>query len=61
MHRGVLAFIEDELRHSAAVADIDKDHVAQIAAAVDPAQQHNLRPRVLRAQLSAHVRATKIT
>ena len=61
MHGGIFAFIKDQLRHSAAVAYVDKNHVAQIAPAVHPAQQNNLRSRVLRAQLSAHVRATKIT
>jgi hypothetical protein len=61
MHGGVLAFIKDKLRHSAAIAYVDKNHVAQIAPAVDPTQQNNLRSRMLGAQLSAHVRATKIT
>jgi hypothetical protein len=61
MHGGIHAFIKDELRHSAAVADIDKNHVAQITPAVHPAEQNNLRSCVLGTQFSAHVRATKIT
>jgi hypothetical protein len=49
------------LRQAGAVAHVNKDHVAKIATAIDPAHQHNLLPGVFRAQLSAPVRATKIT
>ncbi len=61
VQRGVVALIEHKLRHPAAVADIHKKQVAQIAAAVHPSQQHHALPGMSGTKLSAHMSAAKIT
>ena len=53
--------IEDELSCAGAVAEIDEDQAAEIAATIDPAHEHNLFTCILSAKLSTHVRAPKIT
>jgi hypothetical protein len=60
MGRGVHAHIEDQLRDAGAVAQIDEDYVAKIAATADPTHENHLLARVLGTQVSTHVRAAKI-
>ena len=52
--------IQHHLRNAGAVAQIQKDQVAVVAAPVHPAHQHHLLARVGGAQLAAHVRPFKI-
>src|SRR5258708_38786882 len=56
---GIPPFVENQLGDSTAISEINKNHVAEITAAVDPAHQDNLFPCVPSANVSAHVRATK--
>ena len=48
-------FVEDYLRDSAAISNIDKDKIAQVAPAADPAHEYGVFARVGRAQCAAHV------
>ena len=61
MQRRIGAVVEDQLGGAGAVAEIDEDQVAEIAAAVDPAHEHHLFACIVSTKLSAHVRAPKIT
>ena len=45
--------VEDNLRDSGAIAQIDKNQLAQIASPVHPAHEDNVRIRVRRAQIAA--------
>ena len=49
--------IEDHLRHAGAVAQINKNKIAEVAPAVDPSHEHSFFPSVRRPQRSAHVGA----
>ena len=49
-------FVEDDLRDAAAVADVEEDEVAVVAAAVDPAHEDYVLAGVFGAELSAAVR-----
>ena len=46
--------IDDHLRDAGAVAQVEEDEAAVVAAAVDPAHQHDVLPRVFGAKLSTH-------
>ena len=52
--------VEDDLRHAVAIAQVDEDDAAEIAAAMDPAHQQGALAGVGGAQLSAGVRAAKV-
>ena len=52
--------VEDELRDAFAVAQVDEDHAAQIAAAVHPAHQDGALAGVGGAQFAAGVRAAQL-
>ena len=45
MSLGRAGRVEDDLDEARAVAQLDEDQLAQIAAAVDPARQHDLAGR----------------
>ena len=57
MCRGVMRRIEDELNDSLAIAQIDKDESAMIAARVDPSEQSDLAARIGTPQCAAVVSA----
>ena len=46
--------VDDDLRDAGAVAQIEEDEAAVVAAAVDPAHENDILPRVLGAKLSTH-------
>ena len=46
--------VNDDLRDAGAVAQIEEDEAAVVAAAVDPAHQNDILPRVFGAKLSTH-------
>ena len=46
---------DDDLGDAAAVAQIEEDNVAEIAAAIDPPHEHNFRAGVGGAQLATHM------
>ena len=52
---------DDDLRDAAAVAQIEEDEVAEIAAAVHPSHEHNFRAGVGGAQLATHMSTFQIT
>jgi hypothetical protein len=53
--------VEDNLRDAGAVADVDENELAQIATAMDPAEQHDVFFRVRCAQGAAEVSAFQIS
>ena len=58
---GRVAFLaEDHLRDARAVAHIDEDQVAEVAAAVDPSHEDGFLASVGGAQGAAHVSSSKI-
>src|SRR5205809_2148029 len=61
MDGGILAFVKNKLRHSSAVPQINKNHVAKITAPVDPAHQNNLFAGMVDAKLPTSMGTTKIT
>ena len=52
--------IEDDLRDAVAVAQVDEDAAAVVAAARDPAEEHDLFADVGRAQVAAAVGALQL-
>ena len=50
-------FIEDNLKDAGAVADVEKEEIAEVAAAVDPSHDNGVAAFVLGAQLAAIMRA----
>ena len=54
---GQIRRIEDRLRAAFAVADVNKDQAAEVAAGMDPAGQRDGLPDVCRAQFVAMMRA----
>jgi len=57
--RVVLA--HDDLRHAAAIADVDEGHATQIADPVHPSEQHHVCSYILGAQRAAGVGSSQIT
>ena len=55
MHGGIQFVVEHHLSDAAAVAQIDEDNLAKIAAAVHPSHQDNFFARVGETQSPAHV------
>ncbi len=55
-----VAAIEDDLRHARAVAEVDEDAAAVIAAPRDPAEQHDFLADVRLAQIAAAVRPLEL-
>jgi hypothetical protein len=53
--------VEDDLRDSFAVAQVEEGERAEVAAPRHPAHQHNVRAGVLRAQRAAGVCALKVS
>jgi hypothetical protein len=53
--------IENNLDDAAAVAQVQKDEVAMVAAAVNPAHQHHLLTGVSGAQFTAQMCTLKIS
>ena len=56
----VLLGVEDHLRESGAVAEVDKNHGTEVAAAVDPAHEHDGLCVIRRAELPASVGTPKV-
>jgi hypothetical protein len=52
--------IENHLAYAAAVADIDEDKIAQVAAAVHPAHEHNVFVGIGGAECAAGMRPFEI-
>jgi hypothetical protein len=53
-------FVEHDLGYAGAVAQIEKDEVAMVAAPVNPAHQNHLLPGAGGAQVAAKMRSFKI-
>jgi hypothetical protein len=51
---------DDDLRHAAAIADIDESDAAEIADAVHPAEEHCLRPDIRGAKGAARMGPAEI-
>ena len=60
MQGGAVVLVEDDLGDAGAVAHVDEDEVAEVAAAVHPAHEDDARAGVGGAQSPAGVRAPKI-
>ena len=60
VHGGIQFVIENDLRHAGAVAQVDEDNLAEVAAAVDPSHEHNFFSGVGGPKRSAHVSSSKI-
>ena len=60
MHGGIEFVVEDDLRHAGAVAKIDEDDLAEVAAAVDPSHEDGFFACVGEAQSPAHMSSFKI-
>ena len=52
---------DHHLGDAAAVAQVDEDQVAEVATAIDPAHEHNVRTGIGGAQRSAHVSTFQVT
>jgi hypothetical protein len=52
--------VEDDLRHPGAVAQIDKDYLAEIATAVAPSHENNFFASVGQPKLSAHMSTSEV-
>jgi hypothetical protein len=52
---------EDALRDAFAVAQVDKDHSAQVAAAMNPAHEHDALAGIFGGQFTAVVGALEVT
>jgi hypothetical protein len=57
MRGGVLLFVEDNLRQSRAIAQINKNQVAEIAPPVNPAHQDDLFAVIASAKIAAVMRS----
>jgi hypothetical protein len=60
VNRGIQFVIENDLCDPGAVAQVDEDDLAQVAAPVDPSHEHNFLASVRETKLSAHVRSFEI-
>ena len=60
MQGRVSLLVENDLGDAGAVAHINEDEVAEIAAAVHPAHKHGFFARVRNTRCAAHVRTSKI-
>ena len=60
VERGVALGVEDDLGNAGAVAEIDEEKIAVIAAAVDPSHEYCFFAGVRGAESAAHVSASKI-
>jgi hypothetical protein len=58
MDRGISIRIDHDLGNAGAIAQINKEQAAMIAALVDPSHEYSFLSRVGGAQRSAHVRAS---
>jgi hypothetical protein len=57
---GFGVFVEDELCDAFAIAQVNENHSAQIAAAMDPAHEQGFLAGIGSAQLPAAVRAAEV-
>ncbi len=57
---GVQFVVEDDLRDAGAVAEVDKDNLAEVAAAVDPSHEHNFFASIGEPEGSAHMSSFEI-
>jgi hypothetical protein len=60
MDGGIQFVVEDDLRHASAVAQIDKDNLAEVAAPVDPSREHNFPASIGEPKGSAHMSSFEI-
>jgi hypothetical protein len=60
MNGGVQFVIEHDLRHAGAVAQIDEDDLAKVAAAVDPSHEHNFFARIGEPKGPAHMSSPEV-
>src|ERR1700674_3993016 len=61
MRGGLRLLVEDHLDDAGAVADIEKEQIAQVAAACDPAHHNRVAPFVFGAQFAAVVCALQVS
>ncbi len=58
---GCIQFVvEHDLRHPGAVAQIDKDNLAQVAPPVDPSHEHNFLARIGEPKSPAHMSSPEV-
>ena len=60
MRRRLCLFVKDHLHHAGAVAHIEKEQIAEVAAACDPAHYNSVAAYVLGAQFAAVMRALQV-
>jgi O-acetylhomoserine/O-acetylserine sulfhydrylase-like pyridoxal-dependent enzyme len=60
MYGGVQFVVEHDLGHAGAVAQVDEDDLAEIAAAVDPSHEHNFFARIGEPKSSAHMSSSEV-
>ena len=59
-HQRLVVLVEDDLRDAGAVADVDEQQPAEVAHAMHPAEQHDVRADVVGPQRAAGVRACQV-
>ena len=60
MRRGLCLFVKNHLNNAAAVADIEEEQIAEVAASRHPAHYNGIAPFVLGAEFAAVVCALQI-
>jgi hypothetical protein len=60
VHGCIQFVVEDDLGHAGAVAEVDEDDLAEVAAAVDPSHEHNFFARIGEPKFSVHMSPSKI-
>ena len=60
VYGGVQFVVEHHLGHAGAVAQIDEDDLAQVAAAVDPSHEHNFFAGIGEPKSSAHMSSSEV-
>ena len=60
MDVGIQTFVEDDLRHTVAIAQVNEDDLSEVAAAMHPSHDDGALTGIFAAQLAAGVRATKV-
>src|SRR5208337_269185 len=60
VHGGIEFVVEDHLGYAGAVAQVDEDDLAEVAAAVDPSHEHNFLACIGESKLPAHMSSPEV-
>ncbi len=61
VHGGIQFVVEDDLGYAGAVAQVNENDLAEVAAAVDPSHEDNFLARVGEPEGSAHMSSSEVT